>query len=428
MFYEIPAKRNYCAWPEAKKSIGGVNVYTNEYIRIPIISDNILIVGKTGFGKSTFTKKTVDKFLEDENNQLTVFLDVKNDFREYIRGNDKAVCFTNNNEGMNVFRWNLISEIRQSDDWESELEEISGMLFSDLMNDGKNRFWVEAAKSVFKAYLKTILYCYKNSPSNKQVIDGLKYMSKKQLISHIAEYRPNSNVLRDYLGYSPNEPYKEPRRAGDVMAFLNTVLEKFIGPFYSNDGTDTVHDFLDNKYGTRLFLVYDYGKRASSNIFFRLILHKIIENRLSQQVDRDKKVLLVLDEAATLECDFGLMEAATLGRGNNLHVILSTQSLEKIYCIAPELNAEHITNAALAGFPTIVSFSPGDPLTVDKLQKIYGNRKKQFVSLGISRYSQPSVEIKTEPIVTAEELSSMGIGECYVKIRDADPQRVKILL
>ena len=430
MFYEIPMKNKltYKVWPEAEKSIPAIDIESNKHICIPMINDNILIIGKTGFGKSTLTKKVVNKFLEDEQDQFTVFLDVKDDFREYMRREDKAVCFADNAANFNLFRWNLVKEIRQSEDWESELEAISSMLFSDLSADSKNRFWIEAAKSVFKAYIKTILYCYKNSPSNRQLIDGLKYMSKKQLINHIAEYKPNSNVLRDYFGYTPNEPYKEPKRTGDIMAFLNIVSEKITGPFYSEDGTDTIHDFLDGKYGKRLFLVYDYSKRASSNIFFRLILYKIIENRLSQNVDRSKKILLVLDEAPALETDFGLMQAATLARGNNLQIILGTQSLEKLYCIAPELNAEHITNASLAGFPTIISFSPGDPETINMLQEIFGNRKKYLVSFGISRYSQPVSEIKTEPIVTAEDLSSLGIGECYIKIRNAEPQRVKILL
>lgn len=434
MFYEMPNARNKQPkdmWPQSDKYISARTINTNEYVDIPLINDNILIIGKTGFGKTTLTKKITEGFINVEEEPFSVFLDVKDDFRQYIRPEDKAVCFVNSfNNIYNIFKWNIIKEIRQSDDWESELESIADVLFSDLSADSKNKFWVSAAKETFKGYLRTILYRYTNNPPNRTVFSGMKYMSLKELLTHIAEHKPNSHILRDYFGYDINnsDKYIQPKRAGDIMAFLSTVLQRFTGSFFSDDGQDTVHDFISGNYGKRLFLIYDYSKKASSNIFFKMILSKIIENRLSQTVDRSKKFLLVLDEAGVLETDFGLLQGATLGRGNGLQIILSSQSIEKLYCIAPALNAEHITNASLSGFPTIISFSPGDAETINKLQQIFGNKRKQIISMPISRYSQPTNEIITEPIVTAEELSNLDVGECFVKIRNAEPERVKILL
>lgn len=434
MFYEMPRQKNKHSkdmWPKSTKYIAAKSVSTNEPADIPLISDNILVLGKTGFGKTSLIKKITEAFISDDNAPFTVFLDVKNDFRGFIKPNDKVVCFADSPNSFNTFKWNMIREIRQSSDWEAELESIADMLFLDLAVDARNKFWTEAGKGTLKAYLRTILYCYKNNPSNKAVLDGLKYMSLTELLSHISKYQPNSYILRDYFEYDARrtKEYKPPRKVGDILSFLSTVTQRFIGPFQSADGQDTVQDFVNGLYGKRLHLVYDYSKQASSNVFFRLILRKLTEFKLSQKtVNRSKKFLLVLDEASLLECDFGLVNAALLGRGNNLQIILSTQSLEKLYCIAPQLNCEHNTNALLSGFPTTISFAPGDAETINKLQAMFGNKKKQIINMPLSRYSAPITEIINEPIVTAEDLSSLDIGECYVKIRNTEPECVKIIL
>ncbi len=414
-------------WPEAKNYINAYSLYNNSRIKIPILSDNMLITGKTGFGKSTIIKEVTDVVINDEIEPFTMFLEIKDDFQRYIRPKDKVVSFCDK-PNYNCFKWNLIQEIRQSDDWNSTLEAIATILFSDLMVDSRNRFWVEGAKGIFKGFINVILHYYDNSPSNQSVIGGMKYMTQTQLIEHLSKYKPNRSILRDYLGYDIEHPekYVQPKRTGDIMAFLAVVLEKFDGTFYSSDGTDTIHDFLNGNYGKRLFLLYDYSKRSACTVFFRLILQRIIEERLSQQVDRSKKVVLILDEAPILESDFGLMSTVTIGRGNNLQVILSTQSLEKLYCIAPELNAEHITNSSLAGFPTIITYQPGDPKTIEILQKLFGNKQKQIMTMPLSRYAQPQFQYVTEPIIKEEDLSSLGVGECYVKIKNYLPQRVQI--
>lgn len=120
-----------------------------------------------------------------------------------------------------------------------------------------------------------------------------------------------------------------------------------------------------------------------------------------------------------------LPPTVTLGRGCNLQVILTTQSLEKLYSAAPEMNREHITKASLAGFPSIVAFHPGDGGTIEILMKLFGNVRKQILTMPMSRYGQPQSQYVFEPKVSEEDLSSLDIGECYVKIRAANPVRVK---
>lgn len=433
MFYEMnKAKAAYVDWPKEKHYISAQRSYDDAVVKIPVLHDNVLIVGKTGYGKTTLTKAYVDPLLNDSNEPYSVFFEIKNDFRDdFFRPEDKMVSYS---AGIcseeNLFQWNLVREIRQSDDWDTELEELVTILFKDLLDEPRNRIWADGAKDTFKGFVNVILHCYKNCPSNKVLIDGMRYMDRLQFLKHLAKYKPNRSLLRDYFEYDPehHESYVLPRKGSDIMFFLQNVLGKFGGTFMSSNGTDTIHDYLKGIYGKRLFLIYDYQKKDSSNLFFRYFLNKIISERLSQKVDRTKKVLLVLDEIAELEQDFGLMHAVTLGRGNNLQVILSTQSIEKLYCVAPTLHSEHITNAMFAGFPVLVSFLPGDSQTIEMFQKLYGNRQRQIMTVPISRYADSVVKIETEPIVRYEDFASLDIGECYIKIRSAEPERVKIMI
>lgn len=74
---------------------------------------------------------------------------------------------------------------------------------------------------------------------------------------------------------------------------------------------------------------------------------------------------MALDEVPEIGQEILLEQGVTVGRENRLEVIVSTQSLEKLYAIAPDLNpskTEHYTNAMLAGFTTYACFQAGDPV------------------------------------------------------------------
>ncbi len=433
MFYEAMNRlenRQEEKWPAAREYISGKKIPEGCKVNIPILGDNILLIGVTGYGKTTAAQQIVDAALSSEKDIFAVFLETKREFRKYITSSDKVISFsmTEKKEVYDYFQWNMIAECRRANDPYSVLDSVAELLFAELLLDGKNKFFAQGSMDIFKGYIKTILQCYKNCPCNRAVINGMKTMSYMQIIEHLLLCGSNRNIVRDYFGYDINHPeqYKMPKRAGDLMAFLSSVLNKFGGTFCSGTGIDTIRDYLDGKYGKRLFLIYDYSKRASSNLFFRFFLQRMIEEQLAQDPDRSRKLLLVLDEAPVLEGDFGLMEAVTLGRGCNLQVILTTQSLEKLYGSAPEINREHITKACLAGFPYIIAFHPGDGGTIELLMKLFGTVRKQMLTMPMSRYGQPQSQYVSEPKISEEDLSSLDIGECYVKIRSADPVRVKL--
>lgn len=436
MFYEMPVgekeKEQYL--DTVSDGIRAVRLEDGSEIMIPVTHFNTLVTGTTRYGKTYFTKAYVSKRFRKNKKLYAVFFQIKpDDFTgEFMRPQDKVITYSDKLYPQeNQFKWCLIKEIRQCDrsEWDSVLREISTILFSDLMEDKKNRVWIEGARSTFEAFVKVILYCYSNNPSNMKLISSIKSMGAGKMLAFLAEYKPNRSMLMDNFEYEPgcDDHYTMPRKGRDILLFLQNVLDKFGGSFLSEDGEDTIHDYLHGKYGERLFLVHDHMKKDSAILFEQFFLKYLGDNMLSLSSGFQGEMIWVLDEIDKIEHDFGLTQAVTLGQQFGLQVLVSTQSLESLYAVAPELHGEHLSRAALAGFPVTVTFHPGDPYTIETLQKLYGERRKMIMDMPLSRYERPAVHSEMRPLVEDRDFASLGVGECYVKIRSENPTRVKIM-
>ena len=125
--------------------------------------------------------------------------------------------------------------------------------------------------------------------------------------------------------------------------------------------------------------------------------------------------------------DFGLFQAATLGREFALSIHLSTQSIENLYGLAPDFN-EHIARGGLSGFPVLLAFRPGDATTISTLQTLFGSRRHEITTMPLSRYDHPIVKSEIEPVVMEADFAQLDTGEAYIKIKSAPPQKVSIIL
>lgn len=435
----------YLQWPDAKYSIPAEKAMGKVQISIPVTSDNILIVGKIGSGKTTLVKGYVSSLLKDEDT-YAVFFEVKpGDYSgKYMQPEDKLISFRNVVEDeTKMFKWGMIREIKQSRDPESETKKIASILFEHLKRDLTKQIWSQGAEELFVGFINTIVNCVDGTPSNYDVIQRMRTMNTVNLLKFMANYKPNESLLDKYFHFKMNwvgndsedskkklANYEVPQFGSDLLAFLQGVLSRFGGDFLSKDGEDTIGSWLAGEYGKNLFITYDLEKQDEMSLFAIYFLKSIILERVSLNVDRRKKVLMVLDEVPELGHEFGLEQGVTIGRENRLQVILSTQSLEKLYAIASDINSakmEHYTNAMLAGFPVLVCFQPGDPYTIATFQKFFGNKEKQTYIMPLCRYSDPMLKVDVQPIVADEAFASLMQGECYIKIGAAEPERVHIV-
>lgn len=434
MLYELPAflRAPSPNWPAGTGSIPAI-MPDGRAAELPILNASMLITGTTGFGKTVFTKAAAHVLFDAEPRLKGLFFQTKpDDFTsEFMEPNDKIITYSACAEHPeNHFHWNMIKEIRQSADKEAEMKQMGNCLFGHLLQDSRNRLWAGAARDTFIAFLRIIVDCFQDCPSNGRVIQFLRSSSLTELLNYLSRHPRNHSLLKNTFGFEPLHPdsgYRAPRKAEDVMFFLNDVLELFSGNFASADGQDTVCDFLQGKHYRNLFIQHDVSQEEASRPFELYFLKKIVDDKM-RATGINAPVLMVLDEVDKVGGDFGCTKAATLGRGYQLQLMLSTQSLENLFALAPDNNREHASKAMMAGFPVLVAFHGGDPGTITSLQTMFGSKHRETTVLGISRYAAPVTKSDLEPLVTDTDFASLGIGECYVKILSCPPQRVKLAM
>lgn len=435
MFYDyLNLNAKSVQWPQTKYSVEAIQKSNSQIVHIPVDSSNVLITGVTGYGKTVFTKKLIQNILYKSPNIQAVFFQIKpDDFTKmFLRPEDKIITFNNKLcDEKNLFKWNMIKEIRTlpQNRWEEKLEELSSILFSDLLEDKRNITWAYGAKELFKGFLKVILYCYSNNPSNFNIINDLRNTNVSDLLKFLWQYPPNRSMLKDNFEYDiTKNNYRINKKGSDILFFHQSVIGQFGGSFMSRNGNDTIHDYMKGKYGSRLFILHDHQSKESSKLFERFFLKTIIDEKLSLVSSHHEKMLMVLDEIDKVGYDFGLIEASTLGRQFQLQVIISTQSLNSLYALAPVKHGKELIDSSLSGFPMMVVFHPGDPHTIETYQKLFGKKSKQILCMPLSRYDKPSIINEENPIVEDEDFASLDVGECYVKYRSFDPERVKIII
>ena len=439
MFYEIPESLKKKKVPEWPTGIGSISAKLPDGTRVelPVIPfTNCLTFGVVGTGKtSSYTMPAAKILLDNIPEMKGVFFETKSSFLDHFMGTgDKVITHNPNTVSPDhLFVPNIIREIRQSDDREASMKDFSEFMFSELLSGAnQNRAWIEAARNAFIGVLRTIIDCYPAADTgNGTLVNALRRMSTKELLPYLAQHPRNHSMLRKDWGYDPGsgDTYEPTRRASDIQFFLNQVLELFSGSF-AMDGENTIHDWLHGKYGRNLFFLYDIQTAEISRPFFLYYLKKIKDYKLSNADKITTPILMVLDEIDKMAdggkpADFGLFQAANLGREYRLQILLTTQSIENLYGLAPAFN-EHVTMGGMAGFPNIISFRLGDSSTIALLQSLYGSEYREHLVLPVSRYADPVVKCEKEPIVTDAEFASLNTGECVVKIGPCRPQKILV--
>ena len=440
MQYDFPSHAAGSGLPDWPRGIGGIPVQLSGGVvtELPVLpGTNVLTFGVVGTGKTrSYTMPAAEVLLSHVPGMRGVFFEIKRSFlQRFLQPDDKIITYDPASvPADNLFRPCLIREIRQANNRESEMRQIAEFLFADLLEGAnQNRSWIEAARNTWIAVLRTIVDCYPNEDtSNWQLVNALRRMPLKDLLAYLAKHPRNESLLRKDFGYDPRngEDYCPTRRAEDILFFFNQVLELFSGAFESK-GTDTICNYLSGRYGRNLFFLYDLASAESSRPFFRYYLKKLKDFQMSNRKESTAPMLWVLDEVDKMAdsgkaADFGLYQAANLGREYGLQILLTTQSMENLFGLSPEFNP-HITTGGLAGFPMVLSFRPGDPTTVQTLQTLFGSRYREHLVLPVSRYRTPEIRFEREPVVTDEEFSLLRTGECYAKLGACSPQKVTFL-
>lgn len=391
-----------------------------------ILEGNLLVEGCTRSGKTTVLIGLAKRLRRQYPDALFVFFDPKRDFLPlYERGDFLCSFYEENRKDCKFFKWNLLKEAMESQYPEDQLRELIGALFDEDISNSRDPFFMKAAKEVFIGYCMTFIRRYTRNPqeaiaSNKEILELLNRMSVEQLRNRLSMESDNKRVIETLIPTVNGIPTKQ---AQGVLACLTEVLTLFCGTF-AGDGMDTVSGLLKES-GNALFLEYDYGRSHSANTFYRLFLKLIIENKLSINSNPNKKVFLILDEGAILG-DFDLSNSLNIGGGLGLRTVLACQSTAQLSNLVPD-RKEYLADGLIAGFASVIAFRINDAKSLETIQKQFGEVNFAYYNFGLSRYEHSNISIQKESTVLSKELTSLNLGEAYVKIKGAAPVRVKFI-
>lgn len=419
--YDLPESDLYLM---ARQSVGKTCFFP---IGDNIQNGNTLVIGTTRTGKTVFVKNMAIKLREQYPDALFVFFDVKKDYLSLCQKDDYVFSFYDMKCGQN-FQWSLIEECLRSRQPYDEVREIVSILFEG-QDDTAHKFFNEAAKEIFIAYCKTFLYMLPEHfnktqiPSNRDIIQIFNALSFQQLKNRIKLLSSQETLCDELL---PETSVGTPTKMAEgVLAVLRNFLSVFSGNFCGT-GRDSVRGFM-KKTGKAVFLEFDYSRQRSSALFFRLFLKMLIQQKLSADTDKEKKIYLFLDETAVLNGDYDLVHAINVGAGDGIRVILVAQSIDHIYMQAPAAYNEHYGTAAIAGFSNMIVFRPNDPHTIEVIQQKFGKANNASVIMPLSRYQPAPVEYREEYLVKSQQLMALGVGDVYIKIKEGYPQRIHFM-
>ena len=94
-------------WLVGEEGIPVRHAESGQRIHLPVFRESMLLVGQTGYAKTTLIQQYLEVRLQQESPPFTVFLDVKQDFRRYLRPGEQMVSFSPLS-GHTQFQWNLI--------------------------------------------------------------------------------------------------------------------------------------------------------------------------------------------------------------------------------------------------------------------------------------------------------------------------------
>lgn len=401
-----------------------------------IQNGNTLVVGSPRTGKTVFIRNMAAKLREAYSDELFIFMDVKQDYifdKRLYREDDYIVTYHMLKSDYKLFQWSIITEAWQSDDAKAEIKEIVETLFESLPGQGENQMFVESAKLAFEGFLypfvkklkirqsrgKTITL--EDIPSNAQIIDFYNRLNFQGMRKWIGSVDEQKKLCDEVLPVLPNGlPTKY---AQSVLNIIRIFVSLFDGNFCGKK-KDSVHDFMASS-GKAMFLEFDYSKQRSSAAFFRLFLKKIIQEKMALHSPyRNKKIYLILDESAVLRGDFDLVNALNIGAGDGLRIVVACQSIDHLSMQAPKELNEHFAQAMIAGFSNIICFRPSDGNTVHAVQEKFGKADIERMVLPVDRYQPATVTVSNDYIVNAEQLTSLGLGDAYVKLKADRPIKI----
>jgi type IV secretory pathway TraG/TraD family ATPase VirD4 len=374
--------------------------------RLPVKAEtsHILIVGRTGVGKTVLIQNIIDNLIKDPNARGIIY-DFKGDMLNNYYNPERDMIF--NPTDARTIAFNVFAQIEMV----ADIDAISAALIPE--GYGKDTFFNPAARDVFTGILH---HLWHNKRLTNAEIWQMLTMPTPKLAKVLANTKGGERGAA-VLGKG-DSPQGEGVK-GTLMLYTACFgLMKGL-----KDSDFNISQWLSGEKGGWIF-VSNYA-RISETVkpMLTLFLDLISRVLLSLADDRGRRIYMLIDELPTLHRVGSLPQLLALARSKGGSVWLGTQSISQLRRVYGDNDADTIVNNCA----TNAVFRLEDPQSTNYFSNKFGEQETEEMDRSLSMGSEDSRDGETlmprrytRKLVLPSEIANLNDTYFYLKMPGHD--------
>jgi type IV secretory pathway TraG/TraD family ATPase VirD4 len=379
----------------SKKEIVRTNskkgLYVHPKICIPsrIETDNFLLAGKQGSGKSTILKSIVNQILNRSN--LSVIYDAKGEYKEeFYTAYSKKIAVIDPTSSQYI-SWNISQDVGN----ESDAKLIAECLIVDGDND---EFWVGGARIILTGIFCILLNTKKTWDwKNIEILLNLPVSKLEQLF--LDHYPKGEKLVK--VGCKTSSSY-----FNVLMQQLNW-LSIVADNWQSSPKSISVKKWINRETEFESLFIINNPSQTGMSVPICLAIFSLVDRHLRSLPDSStREIWFVFDELANFPKNKGVINLLSMGRSKGARTAIGIQNINQIREIYGDKIAETLNSLFSVIFILKVGFSKETAL---KLAENIGTQEVYTPSITFDPNGRKSVTYSKETRLAIEPDTIMNL-------------------
>lgn len=361
------------------KSQKGIFIHPEIYIPESIETDNLLVVGKQGSGKSTILKSVVNQILNS--NDMSVIYDAKCEYKEEFHSAFIGKIMVIDPTSKNHIPWGISKDVTN----ESEAQLISECLINKRDGGGDEAFWIDGARVILTGIF--VILIETKTDWGWGDLDTLLNSPLEDLEEIFKKYYPKGQKI-----VKPG--CKTSSGLFSVLTVELNWLSLVASAWKTNINSFSVKDWISGKNKYRSIFILGNPLHKGVSVPICLSIFSLVDRHLRALPDSySRKLWFVLDELADFPKNKALLNLLTMGRSKGSRTAIGVQNLSQIESIYGEKEAETLSSLFSIICILKIGFSEN---TASKISKNIGTQKVLKTTITLDSNGRQSINYSEE--------------------------------
>jgi len=362
---------------------------------------HLLILGKTGAGKTTVINQQLDA-LRKKGQQKVIVYDYKGDYIQRFFDEDKDILF--NPLDARCAKWNVFNDIED----EMDLQSFATSLIPPSNVAQTERYWLDGARTLLIGLLRG---CIADGKTTNKGLWQVLQLQGKEMYNYLHEHK-EFNACK----------YIDPAAANQAAGMLSTLtlFTQIFEKMQYIDGDFSLNKWLNSDNTGWLFLTGHEKVIKALQPILSLPIDMLARDVLTMTDDLNRRIFFFLDEFGTLQYLPSVIRFLTGARSKGGALIAGTQDVGRLR----KLYGRDLVDTILVNFTNKLSLSV-EGETAEIISRLIGDSE---VTETNTRYSMGPEDMrdgitldkqrKQKRTVLASEIGSLKQFEAYVMLKN----------